>query len=73
MTELVAVDPPINLGFHPGTNTRLVLPERKEPLVPSAPPPSPELVKYLRRAGKVAVVATFATFSFGTYKLVKGL
>ena len=68
MTELVAVHPPINLGFHPGTNARLVLPERKEPLVPSALPPSPELVKNLRRAGKVAI---FVSLGLGAYKLAK--
>ena len=65
MGEVVTINRPIDLGIHPGTNARLVLPERKEPLVPSALPPSPELVKNLRRAGKVT---TFALLGFGAYK-----
>jgi hypothetical protein len=68
MGEVVTINRPIDLGIHPGTNARLVLPERKEPLVPSALPPSPELVKNLRRAGKVT---TFALLGFGAYKLAK--
>ena len=68
MGEVVTINRPIDLGIHPGTNVRLVLPERKEPLVPSALPPSPELVKNLRRAGKVT---TFALLGFGAYKLAK--
>lgn len=68
MGEVVTINRPIDLGIHPGTNAPLILPERKEPLVPSALPPSPELVKNLRRAGKVT---TFALLGFGAYKLAK--